>query len=176
MQGCGESEKRCNQCGECKLAASDFYIRSGKSDTVCKACRRRYGREYAKTNRAKTTIAALRSRAKAWGLEGTLTLEDWNRALTYFGGNCAACGKAPNEYRKIVPDHWYPLTEGYGTTALNTIPLCHCWNKPEGERSSCNASKNAKMPERWLVDHFGEDEAKIILARINTYFEWLKSQ
>lgn len=176
MCDCPDEQKSCNQCGERKPIATAFYIRKGKPDTVCIKCRRKYGREYAKSHRPSVSIAALRSRAKMWGLKATLTLADWERAKKYFGGCCAACGKSPSVYRKIVPDHWCPLTEGYGTTPENIVPLCHCWNKPEGERSSCNAAKNKKIPEKWLVDHFGEDEAKVILARINGYFEWLKAQ
>lgn len=158
--------RECVRCHQMKPIDDGFYKRKGKLDTVCKDCRRAYGRNYIKTHRPQLHIYELLNRARMWGLEANFTLEDWQRAKDYFGGCCAVCGKPPNEFRQIVADHWYPLTRGHGTVASNIVPLCHVVHRPPGEPSSCNGSKNAKLPEAWLVQRYGEDEAKVILARL----------
>lgn len=127
-----------------------------------------------RANRDAMRAIKQRRRARERGLPNTFTQDDWQRAVDYFNGCCAVCGRAHSASHKIAADHWIPLTseDCPGTTPLNIVPLCHA---QKGAKNGCNNGKNDLSPETWLLRKFGNHEAAKILARIAAYFEWVKS-
>ncbi len=113
-------------------------------------------------------------KARVHGFLANLTEKDWQVALDYFKGKCAICGRQADEKVLIVPDHWIPLSNPNcpGTTPMNIIPLCNSIVK--GARG-CNNLKGNRLPEIWLVEKYGQDEAKSILQRIERYFMELQN-
>lgn len=107
-----------------------------------------------------------RHKARKRALSNSFTKQDWLRAVEYFGGCCAICGRPPGLWHKLAADHWIPLASADcpGTVPTNIVPLCH------GE-GGCNNSKNDTNPIVWLEWKFGKRRAKQIEARINAYFE-----
>lgn len=117
-------------------------------------------------------IAAQRRRALSAAAPDTLTIEHEQRAIEYFNGCCAVCGRQLADLfgtHKMAFDHWIPLSKGGATTPDNMIPLCH-------GKTGCNNSKHNHLPDEWLVRKFGKRSASKILAQIQTYFEWVKTQ
>ncbi len=93
---------------------------------------------------------------------------DWQRALEYFSGKCAVCGRPPGLWHKLAMDHWIPLTspECPGTVPSNIVPLCH-------GQDGCNNSKAAKPAAEWLARNRKPEEVKRILERIQSFFKYV---
>lgn len=111
-------------------------------------------------------------RARKRALPDDLTLEQWQRAVDYFNGCCAVCGRQLKDMFQTHTssmDHWIPLTSGGATLATNIVPLCH-------GVGGCNNSKRDRLPEDWLVWKFGKHRAATILARVNAYFASVREQ
>lgn len=109
-----------------------------------------------------------RKRTKGEGL----TRLEWFRAIEYFNGCCAVCGRQLHDLfgeHTVSADHWIPFSKGGSSNADNMVPLCHGID-------GCNNSKKDNMPHRWLVRKFGKRKAAEIEVRINAYFEWVKEQ
>jgi len=132
-------------------------------------------REYMKTpqGRRVSRIAYNNRRARKLSLPDTLTSEQWQYALNYFGGRCAICDRQLNDIFgefTAAADHWIPLSyegdDNPGTVAGNIIPLCH-------GVGGCNNSKSNTMPDEWLERQFGKRKAKQIAAKIQDYFDSL---
>lgn len=138
------------------------------NETHREEIRERQRKRYVEDKSRFKTYRAKREALKA-GLPTTLTAEQWQRALDYFNGCCAACGRPPGFWHTIAADHWFPLSKGGSTTALNIVPLCH-------STGGCNNSKRDKNAEEWLIDRFGKRKGRAILKRILDYFEWVKQQ
>lgn len=105
-------------------------------------------------------------RARKLNLPNTFTSQEWNTCLGYFHYTCAVCGCQLRDLLGDVEphaDHWIPLShpDCTGTVAVNMVCLCN----------ACNQNKHAKLPEQWLTEKYGTKKAKIIIARVNTYFE-----
>lgn len=120
-------------------------------------------------NPTKRALNEQKRRARKRTMPNVLTLQDWQYALDYFHGCCAACGRQLNEMfgtHTAAMDHWIPLasSECPGTVATNIVPLCH------GE-NGCNNSKRSTMPEVWLINRFGKRKAAQILKRVQAYFD-----
>lgn len=121
-------------------------------------------------------IAAMKRRTRKEGLPSGLTIQDWQRALDYFNGYCAVCGRQLKDLfgtHTAAADHWIPITyegaDNPGTVATNIVPLCHGID-------GCNNHKSAKLPDVWLKEQFGTRKANIILKRVEDYFEWVRNQ
>lgn len=99
------------------------------------------------------------------GLVATFTNKEWQSCLNYWHGVCAYCGAQQSFWNVLEQDHFIALTAGGGYTADNIVPACR----------SCNASKNYKAAIEWIDWKF-KRKAKAIIARIEKYFEWVKSQ
>lgn len=129
------------------------------------------GRYHTPKGRAQILATEARRRARKHSLPDTFTSDDWQRALDYFGGCCAICGRPPGLWHALSADHWIPLAspDCPGTIATNIIPLC-C------RQDGCNNSKRHKDPEQWLIERFGKRKAKVILKRIHAYFEYVRSK
>jgi hypothetical protein len=123
-------------------------------------------------------LAVERRLARKRGLPATLSNEQWEQALEYFGYQCACCGQLASELVVLAADHWLPISKPDcpGTVALNIIPLCHARKGHNNKVPCCNNSKGSKDAETWLVERFGEYEANEILSRIEAYFEWVRQQ
>lgn len=104
-----------------------------------------------------------RRRYRKLGLVNTLTERQWLFACRWFGFKCAYCGK---QARRLTEDHRVPVSLKGGRTVLNILPAC--WD--------CNASKHDKPAYFWILDRFGQEPGKKILARIAAYLTEIKEQ
>lgn len=112
-----------------------------------------------------------RRQARKRSLPDTLTADQWRSALDYFGGCCAYCGRPAGLFHTMAIEHFVPLSNPAcpGTTALNCVPACH-------GQLGCNNQKHTKPAAIWLESKFGKRKAAEILAKIETYFQWVKTQ
>ncbi len=128
--------------------------------------------KYRQEHPEKLTEWNLRRRARKAGLPDTYSFRDWQRALDYFNGVCAVCGRPRGFWHTLAADHWIPLADTKhcpGTVPTNIVPLCHGVD-------GCNNSKSNSAPRAWLMSRFGARKAKQILKRIEAYFAWVKEQ
>lgn len=128
--------------------------------------RREYKKQYHQSEGGKIAIrmAVHRRRARKQSLPDTFTATDWQHALDYFGGCCAACGRPPGLWHTLSADHWIPLSKGGPTTPDNIIPLCH-------GSGGCNNKKNNRNPANWLTEQFGKRKGRAIQRRIEAYLD-----
>lgn len=127
---------------------------------------RRVVKEWRLKNPLKKKINDQRRKAQKRSLPSTFTIRDWRRALDHFHGCCAYCQQPPSMFDMIPnlqQEHFKPITKGGGYTPDNIIPACQ----------TCNFNKKDKDVEIWLIERFGKREAKIILKRIQDYFNGL---
>lgn len=96
--------------------------------------------------------------------------KDWQVALRYWDDKCAYCGCRSGLFffNTLVADHFVPLASDNapGTTPTNIVPAC----------VSCNSSKSDRNAAEWLVKKFGKRKAEQVIAQIQVYFDWLRSQ
>lgn len=95
---------------------------------------------------------------------------DWQFAIDYFSGCCAACGRPfDTESHKAVVDHWIPLASAAcpGTIPTNIVPLCH-------GRDGCNNHKHDRDAIEWLTFQFGTHQAQQIMTRIQDFFSLVR--
>lgn len=134
-------------------------------------------REQSKKYPEKYRIRNVNRRARKRNLPNNLTVQQWERAVTYWNGCCAICGSPPGFWHVLAKDHWIPLSYNHpdnpGTVATNILPLCHA--KKDGD-GGCNNSKSTAEPVEWLIRTFGERKAKVILKKVLDYFAWVKEQ
>lgn len=123
--------------------------------------------------RLKHRIYEERRRARKQNTPDTLTSDDWQHCLDYFGGCCAVCGRPPGLFHIIAQDHWIPLSKGGGYTSGNIIPLCH---SRKGDVDGCNTSKQDCDAAEWLIERYGKRKAAKILAKIEAYFKSLANE
>lgn len=135
---------------------------------------RQYQTDYIASTHGKEVFRIARHRrvARKRDLPDTFTVAEWRRALEYFNGCCAVCGRQLDDLfdtHTVAADHWIPLSspDCPGTVAANIIPLCHGVN-------GCNNKKRANDPIEWIKSAFGERKGRRILARIQTYFDNLE--
>jgi len=124
--------------------------------------KKRYHDRYI-SNKEKYIESGRKRRTIVRSLPSTFELPDWEFALSYFKGVCAYCGNGPSLFDKhwvLHREHYIPLSKGGGYTPNNIIPACQ----------DCNFSKNSRLPEEWLIDHFGKKKAKQIKKRIADFF------
>jgi hypothetical protein len=143
---------------------------------MCQVCTRANVRVWVSENtvriRKRAVIASNRRRARKRALSDNFTASDWQRALDYFNDCCAVCERPMNGlFHAPHADHWIPLSspDCPGTIPDNMVPLC-------GGMDGCNQSKNDRPAAEWLASKFGKRKSATILARIEAYFEWVRSQ
>lgn len=146
-----------------------YYQRLDRREKYNRIERERYRLDEKIRARARSNTQA--RRARLLSLPDTLTAEDWQRAIDYFGGRCAVCGRLPHGQLVLAADHWIPLSRGGATIPENIIPLCHSLR---GASGSCNRNKWYKDPVVWLLEKFGEEKSKEIEMKIQTYIIWVK--
>lgn len=133
---------------------------------------RENSRRWHKNNPGAARGVVHRRAARKRGLPDTFSASDWQLALDYFKGCCAVCQRPMNGlFHAPHADHWIALSspDCPGTIPENMLPLC-------GGTDGCNQSKSNKDPREWLQSKFGKRKAAIILARVEAYFEWVRSQ
>lgn len=110
-----------------------------------------------------------RYRIRKRSLPNTITAEDRRRAMEYWHGCCAICGRPPGLWHTVVLDHWVPLShpDCPGTLRTNMIPMCH-------GNDGCNNHKHAKAPDRWLRENFSKRRADRKLEEIQYFFRWME--
>jgi len=96
------------------------------------------GRKYGKTDkgRAAKRRGGQRRRARAVDLFATLTEDQWQAILGFFGNRCAYCGVADVP---LAQEHVVPLSAGGGYEVANIVPAC----------GRCNSSKKNMSLEEW---------------------------
>lgn len=126
------------------------------------------------SNRPMNQMRSQRYRARKRDLPATFTTADWQRALEYFNGCCAVCGRQLRDLfadRTAAEDHWIPLSykgaDNPGYVATNIVPLCH-------GTGGCNNSKSSRPAAEWLTERYGKRKAREIMGRIEGYFEWVE--
>ncbi len=131
-----------------------------------------YARQYQKAHPEVFRAISHRRKARKRALPSTFTIEDESRALDYFHGRCAVCGRPLRDLFGDIElhlDHWIPLSDprpdNPGTVPWNMEPLC----------SPCNLSKNDSDPLKWLENTYGQRKARQIAARIEKFFKWIES-
>lgn len=131
---------------------------------------------YNQANPEQRQARKARYESRKRGLPDTFTAQEWITCIAYFNGCCAVCGRQLKDLfgtHTAAADHWIPLSyegeDNPGTVADNIIPLCH------GE-NGCNNKKGSRLPADWLTEHYGKRKAQDILDRIETYFDWIRSQ
>lgn len=109
-------------------------------------------------------------------LPNTLTDAGRKFAMDYWENACAVCGCNDVKICAIRFDHWIPLYDALcpGTTPENMIPLCNTKKGTPAYKAGCNQSKNAKNPEKWLIEIFGAEYAQKKLAEIKEFFNAAK--
>ena len=90
-----------------------------------------YGKNWRKNNRDKTRHYTQNRRVRKEGNGGTLTVQEWNAILDFYGHKCLCCGR--NDV-KLTIDHVIPIFHGGKHCAENVQPLC----------GSCNSRKKDK--------------------------------
>jgi len=123
-----------------------------------------FKQSWKKNNPEQVQVASLRRRARIYSLPDTFTHKEYQQMMEYWGYACAITGQTAD----LHVDHWIPVAheDCPGTVAINLIPLA----------AHLNLNKHRKPPHQWLYETFPEDQARIILERIEAYFEWVRSQ
>ena len=163
-------EKRCAHCDEVK-SASEFHKAKNTVDKLaswCKDCARAYSREHyhahkkariASDRRYKHTfmgwlnnVAARHAvRAKAAGVESTLTGQELYEKLVETKSHCVYCGdKLTRQYgpRELNWDHVIPMAKGGNNDAPNVVPSCQ----------RCNSDKGERTPDEWTNRWYDQGE------------------
>jgi 5-methylcytosine-specific restriction endonuclease McrA len=132
-----------------------------------------YARRYRAQHPDKMQDSERRRRAREASLPFNFSTFAADRALEYFHGCCAVCGKPLRDlFGDIKPhfDHWIPLSDprenNPGTVTTNMVGLCN----------KCNMSKHDHDPIDWLNMKFDQRKAKRIIQRVETYFDWVRRQ
>jgi len=115
-------------------------------------------RVWGRANSENRRIREQKRRAKRQAIGGVVRRDEWERALSWFGGRCAYCGENDE---KLTLDHIIPISAVGcpGHIAENIVPAC----------PSCNFSKGSRELGEWLGRKFGEAEVARIVERIAEY-------
>lgn len=127
--------------------------------------RRAYRREHYLKYRSRYYVAIRQREAIKRSLPASFTDADWQFALDYFKGCCAACGRPNGLWHTLAADHWIALASDKcpGTIPGNIVPLCH-------GVGGCNNAKQDRDPLEWLQSQFGIKQAQAINKRVQKFF------
>ena len=161
--------KWCSVCGK-EYSLIEFYPDKRASDgkvSRCRYCDQEAHKKYASSS--PVNIAKRhRRQARIRNLPDNFIAADWERALAYWKGCCAVCGRPPGLWHTLAPDHWIPLAspDCPGTISANIVPLCH-------GQGGCNDSKAGKEARQWLITKLGKRKGLHQYRQIQTYFRSL---
>lgn len=124
------------KCSKCKLIKpkTEFRKNINSKDgfqSYCKRCANKYSNEWAskEENKIKRKIQSQNKRAEKEGLKHDLTIEQWNRILTDFNGQCSLT----NSTERVCLEHFVPLSiKAGGTTIGNVYPITENLNMSKG--------------------------------------------
>lgn len=88
-----ELQRECSNCRELKLAEDFQKYTNGHLRAQCKECYTEIQREANRKNRLNRKIKNINDRAIEKGLEGTLTVEEYNELVHFAGGRCMLSGE-----------------------------------------------------------------------------------
>jgi hypothetical protein len=186
---CAKGDKCIHLMGP-MLPASEFSPKQREKDGLerdCKECRKEYAYRYrhrdsydiakAAYTRRKELVKSIGKRglnlvrchryhAKKRKLLSDLKPDEWQLALEYWRSECSYCSSPRDLWFELVQEHFIPVSGGGGYTVGNIIPACRY----------CNSSKRDSDPQSWVVRKFGPRKGAQILARIEAYFEWVRSR
>lgn len=94
------------------------------------------------------------------------TPKDEQYVYDVFSGHCAYCG-CPVDWDSVEFDHFVPIKHGGQTHPSNMLPTCTRCNRGVGGKAS-------KMPDKWLVNYFGQEKGKMIYDDCVTILESIK--
>jgi 5-methylcytosine-specific restriction endonuclease McrA len=169
--------KYCKQCGKLKPNTTEYFLpasRPGRALSArCRNCVKQHNYHQRSTNSNLNRGIRYTHRILKITLPYSFSFDDEARALDYFHGYCAVCGKPLRDlFGEIEPhlDHWIALSDprldNPGTVPTNMVPLCN----------KCNLSKHNADPVKWLNGKFGPRKAKQIQQRVEAYFQWVREQ
>ena len=192
-----DNTKTCTKCGKTYPATAEYWrlAKNQKSGLrpSCKSCCRQYdqargkdkrvrqmkrknSRRFRERNPFKSMEANNIREAQLLGIPFDFPAWKAQRAINYFNGCCAVCGRQLKDLfdtHTVSMDHWIakrdPRPDNPGTVATNMIPLCHGID-------GCNNHKKNRDPIEWLVQDYGTRKAKPIIARVETFFDWIREQ
>lgn len=124
---------------------------------------------WAKAHPDKARAKVQKRRDRKRSLVATFHNSHWRDCLEYWHGVCAYCGNPPLLWDKssvLTQEHFIPVAASGGYTPDNIVPAC----------KSCNSSKCDSDPAKWLTQRFGKRKAKVILKKIQDYFDWVESR
>lgn len=157
-----------------RRAKRKIYSQKNRQKEESKEYHQEYNRLWKQTEQGRNSmrVAKIRYRASERYFPSDFTAQDWQRAVDYFHGCCAACGRQLIDLfntHTAHADHWIPLSHPNcpGTIPTNIVPLC-------GGENGCNNSKGDSLPLEWLERKFGKHKARKILKQINAYFDWVR--
>ena len=173
--------KRCTQCGEIKLATTEYFRKSkdGKFGlrANCKVCEKEYHKEYHKEYRKNNADklkeqqkeyykspqgqvtsfnARCRRRSREQKQGNGITKEQWLECMKFFGFKCAYSGVTLNKSNRSL-DHITPLNEGGDNEIWNIAPMY----------INYNSSKRDKQMLEWY-----EEQEFYSKDRLNKIYEW----
>jgi 5-methylcytosine-specific restriction endonuclease McrA len=85
-------------------------------------------------NKARVVQQVLTRKYRVMGLQGTHTLEQWEKLKEKFGQRCAKC----KQQRPLTRDHIIPVSKNGSNDISNIQPLC----------GPCNSSKSNHLEEQ----------------------------
>ena len=143
----------------CELCGKRFYrplssIREGRFHSCSRKCQLALYEKEGNPNWCGGIDAKQKRRSAEAGLPSTLTEEQWEWLLDYYGHRCAYCGRGERQAGTLAREHVIPVSMGGGYTLKNIVPAC----------TSCNSTKHARTPAQaglvfWKERHRVEEYA-----------------
>lgn len=126
--------KECIKCGK-DFKITEFCKRKRYSFglyTACNSCQAKKLNEYLKKHPDYTKVQLNKRRARKANLPDTLTVEEYEITLEYFGRSCALTGQSV----ELEQEHAIPISIGHGGTTLeNCYPMANGLNQSKGNKN-----------------------------------------
>jgi hypothetical protein len=154
--------KECTKCGE-DFRITEFSSRKKFSFglyTACNSCQAKKLNEYLKKHPEYAKVHLNKRRARKVNLPDTLTVEEYEIALEYFGRSCALTGQTVD----LEQEHAIPISIGHGGTAFE-----NCYPMANG----LNQSKNNNNIFEWFEAN--RQRFELSQERFDKLIAWLAS-
>lgn len=113
-----EVQRECSKCHELKLAEDFQKYTNGRLRSQCRECFEKITKEYNRKSQFNRYIKNLNDRALRVGLEGSFTIEDYERLIEFSQGKCMLSGLPLENNGQL--DHLVSLNSlMVGSTASN---------------------------------------------------------
>lgn len=111
-------------CGDARLVVHDWI-------EIRKQYRQeRSPRDHLDPSVARHNVSVHVRMSKKFGLESSLTVDEWFRRIWEFENKCAYCR---NDGIPLQIEHMIPSSKGGGTCLENVVPACESCNKSKGD-------------------------------------------